>query len=184
VLLSVRLLFEHKLLSVKDLFVVRVANHDPEGLSGAVILRIPSEILGAPQFQLDPQHGPRDWLNVGFELKPGKFVDVGLDSAAHFRHAHDLAELLRRHFVKVLPLKLSLLLKLPDNFVQVWHLGELAQRRHRGPLLLFDNFAQIQQFARGSGPLLFERNFEKRSENTASILTHVNNVRVDVVAVQ
>ena len=65
---------------------------------------------------------------------------------AHFREGYNLTQLLRSHFVKMVPRELRFFLNLPCDFVKVRHMLELTEGSHRAPEAFFDHFAEVEHY--------------------------------------
>jgi len=104
------------------------------------------------QVKLNSYEGSCEWLDVGFEFKSRELVDLVENNFAHFGEADNLAELLSRHVIKVVPLELGFLLNLTGYIFQVEHLSELSQRSHRAPETLLYHLAHVQHNLSKIGP--------------------------------
>lgn len=80
-----------------------------------MVALVPDERVMGLKVDFNPDQGSRDGLYIGLKLEAGELVDLIQDCLAHFGDVDDLADLLRIHVIKVVPLELRLLLDLARN---------------------------------------------------------------------
>ena len=151
--------------------MIDVLHEHVEGLCMAVDLRIELEVGG--EGELDTEHGARDGLHVRLQLEARELMDEPVDHLAHFRKAHELADLLRLEIIESLPRKVFLL-NLPDDVLR--DALELAKRRLREPHAPIDHLAEVEHAIREGGPSALEHDLVQAAHQARSRLRHVHHI--------
>ena len=98
---------------------------------------------------------------------------------AHFSELDNLANLLGGHVIEMRPSELLLLFDLSQNFF--WKALVLSKGCHRAPLSPLDHFARVEENLGHLSPSSLNRDFEKAPEYSASTLSDIDHVGVQII---